>query len=510
MRAPPDIYPYHTARGCAALIVEEVELPGPFWQWFEQYQQHEYGFLLDSARMLPGIAGHSFLGCAPWLVYTARSAGQGARFGQADIELAYFDGDRPAVSSRVERRRADPFADLSGLLAELQLPVALRQVLPLPFVGGAVGYVSYDAARFIERLPARAERDLDLPELVLMFVDQVLARDHATGRTYLATTGRGEDARAALAAAQRQSERYRTGIAAGSQRPAAGSGGSVRPAAGELRGYVSESDYAAVVECARQQILAGDAFEICTTHRLHAEYSGGAWDLYRSLRAVNPAPFACYLQLPELQLVSSSPERFLKLTRAREVEARPIKGTRPRGATPELDAQLREELASSEKERAENIMITDLLRNDLGRVCEVDSIHVPELMFVEEHPTLFQMISTIRGRLSESYTAADLLRACFPPGSMTGAPKIEAMKIIDALEPYRRGLYSGCVGYFDLGGGMDWSVVIRSFVVHAGQCYVGVGGAVVADSDPRGEYCESMDKARALQHALASVAGRAP
>ena len=186
-------------------------------------------------------------------------------------------------------------------------------------------------------------------------------------------------------------------------------------------------------------------------------------------------------------------------------ESRPIKGTRPRGADAEEDARLRAELLASEKDRAENVMIVDLVRNDFGRVCEVDSIHVPELMIVEDHPRVFHMVSTVRGQLAPEHDAVDLFTACFPPGSMTGAPKIEAMRIIDALEPYRRGLYSGAVGYFDAGGGMDFSVVIRSFVLTEGHCYFSVGGAVVADSDPAAEYRETLDKARALLEALAQL-----
>jgi para-aminobenzoate synthetase component 1 len=260
-----------------------------------------------------------------------------------------------------------------------------------------------------------------------------------------------------------------------------------------------------MVRSAQAEILAGNVFEVCTSQRLEAPFPRdrtATWALYNALRTENPAAFACCVLTPWAALLSSSPERFLQLTAEGWAESRPIKGTRPRGGTPEADARLRDDLATSEKDRAENIMIVDLVRNDLGRVCAVDTIHVPELMTVEEHPSVFQLVSTVRGRIEEGVSPVQLFTACFPPGSMTGAPKIEAMKVIDALEPCRRGIYAGAVGYFDLGGALDFSVVIRSFVISGDRCTFSVGGAVVADSDPDSEYRESMDKARALIAAL--------
>jgi para-aminobenzoate synthetase component 1 len=499
--------------------MEELTLGADFWCYAAQHRSEPFAFLLDSARILPGLGRYSFLGGAPWLVYRARRCAGSAALGLAEIELQYLDPLRPDAAPRVVRRRADLFEDLGRCLAELAMPHALRTQLALPFVGGAVGYVGYEAAHFIERLPDRAVRDVDQPELCLLFVDQLLAHDHATGITHLVTTGRGASEADALAAAEllrvsckARIARFNGELLAADGGMKASHSGAVQPrghVALEIRAHATEDDYVQTVERAREHILAGDAFEVCTTHRLHAAYGGDAWTLYERLREINPAPFACYLQLPGLRVVSSSPERFLRLTCDGAAEARPIKGTRPRGATPDDDARLRAELSASEKDRAENIMIVDLVRNDLGRVCEVDSIHVPELMVIEDHPSVFHMVSTVRGQLSAEHTPLALFRACFPPGSMTGAPKIEAMKIIDALEPYQRGIYAGSLGYFDLGGGMDWSVVIRSFVLQEGRCYFGVGGAVVADSDPRAEYRESMAKAQALLRAL-ELSVRAP
>ena len=401
----------------------------------------------------------------------------------------------------VRRWVGDPFAELSRALEEGgTMPRQLRAQLAWPFVGGALGYVGYDAGWFLERLPDRAERDSELPEMCLMFVDVVLAHDHASGETLLFTLGRGDSE----AAAERAVLQLRAAMLEALRPPAPA---LTRMAAGRaaLHSHADEVAYSAIVNAARDCILNGDAFEVCTAHRLECAFDGDEFQLYAALRRISPAAFACHLRTPWGSLLSSSPERFLRLDRDGVAESRPIKGTRPRGATPADDERLRRELETSEKDRAENVMIVDLVRNDLGRVCEVGSIGVPELQIIETHPRVFQMVSTVRGQLAAGEDAVSLFRACFPPGSMTGAPKIEAMKIIEALERYKRGVYAGAVGYFDLGGGMDFSVVIRSFVLSRGRCTVGVGGAIVADSDPAAEYRETMDKARALIEALAAV-----
>jgi anthranilate/para-aminobenzoate synthase component I len=242
---------------------------------------------------------------------------------------------------------------------------------------------------------------------------------------------------------------------------------------------------------------------------LEATFVHDAWELYRELRRANPAPFAAWLDLPEGAIASSSPERFVRLSAEGIAESRPIKGTRPRGKTREDDERIARELASSPKDRAENAMIVDLVRNDLGKVCRFGSVDVPELYAVERYPTVHQLVSTVRGELAKGRDAVDLLSACFPPGSMTGAPKIEAMTILEALEPVERGVYSGALGFIDASGTMDASVVIRSAVVAGGKVSVGVGGAIVADSDPAAEHAEALLKAKALANAIANVTSRA-
>jgi para-aminobenzoate synthetase component 1 len=266
--------------------------------------------------------------------------------------------------------------------------------------------------------------------------------------------------------------------------------------------FIPRARYLEAIQQALEHIAAGDLFEVCLTQRFDARHTGSGEALYRVLRAVHEAPMAAYLRFPEGEVLSASPERFLSLDRERWAETHPIKGTRPRGRTPEEDAALARELASSEKDRAENLMIVDLARNDLGRVCEFGTVRVPRLCEVETYPMTHQLVSTVRGRLRPGLNAVDLVRAAFPGGSMTGAPKIEAMKVISRLEPSRRGVYSGSIGYFGFDGAMDLSIVIRTLLKQGDRVSFHTGGAVVADSIPEEEYQETLDKAHGLVLAL--------
>jgi len=269
------------------------------------------------------------------------------------------------------------------------------------------------------------------------------------------------------------------------------------------------NDYRDAIAQAQAHIRAGDAFELCLTHRIEASFEGDALALWDTLRHLSPAPMATFFEFEEGAVVSSSPERFVSLDASGVVESSPIKGTRPRGSTPESDRALAFDLAHCIKDRAENAMIVDLVRNDLGRICNYGSVHVPELYGVHTFAKVHQLISTVRGKLRDGLTAVDVIRACFPPGSMTGAPKIEAMNILQRLEPVERGVYAGGLGWIDLRGTMDLSVVIRTLVIDATaprgapNAFIHVGGAIVADSQPEAEYEETRTKARAMLEALA-------
>lgn len=488
-------------------LLEEVTLERPFWEYYEIFRGQPYSFLLDSARPSTALAKFSFLGGDPDLVYEARRTpgadpSEGAQITVTKRRTLTGATISPPV---VENRTADVFDDLAAVYARYEIPRAAIGDTELPLVGGAVGYFAYECNYLIERLPDRGIADLDLPAVCLMFCDRLLAHDHRTGKSYVSAIGRGTtDGEASANAARARDElldRVR-GFEATPATPWVGPSPDAPKVEVEVRAHSDREAYVQIVERAKEHIRQGNCFEVCTTHRLETDFRADAWDLYRELRRINPAPFACYLNLPHAQIVSSSPERFLSLSREGTVETRPIKGTRPRGKSKKEDAALKQDLMSNPKDRAENVMIVDLVRNDIGRVCEIDSVHVPELTVVEEYATVFQLVSTVRGQLRTDRSAIDLIRGAFPGGSMTGAPKVESMKIIDELEPYKRGIYSGAIGYLDFTGSMDFNIVIRTIVVKNGRCYFSVGGAIVSDSDPNDEYQETMDKAAALVRAI--------
>ncbi len=391
-----------------------------------------------------------------------------------------------------------------------------------PFQGGVAGYFGYEwGAQLEEALTADPRAaDLDLPEVQLGCYDWVIAWDLAAGRAWIVSTGltsRGDvDAEAAARRLRYVRERLdripaATGYPVGPRRPA---GVATHPieepdeaAAVGLRSTFAPDGYRAMVARAREYILAGDIFQANLSQRFEATLVGRPFDFYRRLRRINPAALAAYLELEGAVVASVSPERFLRLDPRGRVETRPIKGTRPRGADPAGDEALARELAASEKDRAENVMIVDLLRNDLSRVCRPGSVAVPSLLALERHPTVHHLVSTVTGELRPGLGAAELLRATFPGGSITGAPKIRAMEIIAELEPTRRDVYCGAIGYVSRTGAMDTSVAIRTCTCVGGRAFFHAGGGVVADSDPDQEYRETLDKARGIIAALAEGAG---
>jgi para-aminobenzoate synthetase component I len=490
--------------------IEELDLKLPFWRYLEVFRQEEYAFLLDSARDPEKLGQYSFIGGDPFFVYEAKrvpNAGPGAPAKIRAITRRDEDG-RHLTTPIVEHRETELFKDLERTFSQHEIPRKHYRDRPVPLLSGAIGYFGYECNYFVEKLPDLGEDDLQIPEISLMFVDVVFAHDHRSGKSYLSVIGRGSSRERAEENGARIRRQMKAKVIAFENAPTpewTGPDESAPRVMVEVHAHADEPTYVATVNKAKEHITAGDIFEVCTTHRLDAPFEGEPWDLYCELRRINPSPFACYLQFPFATVVSSSPERFMRLDDNRIAESRPIKGTRPRGKTPEEDAALRADLFGSIKDRAENVMIVDLVRNDIGRVSEIDSVQVPELMVIEPYATVFQMVSTIQGKLREDVSLIDLIKASFPGGSMTGAPKIEAMKIIDALEPYKRGIYSGAIGYLDFSGTMDLNIVIRTFVVKDGRAYFSVGGAVVADSDPVGEYRETMVKARALIRALENV-----
>ncbi len=383
-----------------------------------------------------------------------------------------------------------------------------------PFQAGAAGYIGYDYGAVLERLPAPRHDDLALHDVVLGLYDWVVAWDHRVGAAWILSTGLPAAGEARERRARERLDAVRGRVLRGGTAPARASSppppeGPPCPAApaypveaGEsigLRSTFTHRGYLDAVTRVRDYIVAGDIFQANLSQRFQAPLAEPPFALYRRLRRRNPAAFSAYLGFDGLSVMSASPERFLLLEEnGRQVETRPIKGTRPRGLGPMHDAALGRALAESDKDRSENVMIVDLLRNDLSRVCRPGTVRVPELFALEQHPTVHHLVSTVVGELDRGADAVDLLRAAFPGGSITGAPKVRAMEIIAELEPTRRGVYCGSIGYLSLTGAMDTSIVIRTFVALRGQVYFQAGGGIVADSDPELEYRETLDKARAL------------
>lgn len=389
----------------------------------------------------------------------------------------------------------DPLTVARGLLdAHRTEPVP---GLP-PFQGGVAGYMGYESAAAWDQPPPPAQRDRGLPDLVLGLYDWVIAWDHHLSRAWIISTGAPSTGPAGEWDAQARLGQVLDNLSARrvrQPRPHAGKG--PRPSL-DLESNFTPAEYRAAVGRVREYILAGDVFQVNLSQRFGARLPSPPFELYRMLRRRNPAPFAAYYQVDDAAVLSVSPERFLHVDPHGMVETSPIKGTRPRSTNPTTDAQLAEELQASEKDRAENVMIVDLLRNDLSRVCRPGSIRVSSLCDLESHPTVHHLVSTVVGRLAQNEDAMSLFRAAFPGGSITGAPKIRAMEIIAELEPAARSVYCGAIGYFSVTGTMDTSIAIRTAIAEGGRLYFGAGGGVVAESDPESEYQESLDKAQAF------------
>jgi para-aminobenzoate synthetase component 1 len=394
---------------------------------------------------------------------------------------------------REERRTGDPFQVLAALLDELRQP---PENLPVPFAGGLIGYFGYDLGRWIERVPRQARKDDGFPDLWLGAYDTAVCLDHAAEEAALV----GQDGCDARAAVDGRMADLADAFWAGAD--AAGPERGTPPGDAPLTGNFTREAYLAAIARVREHIARGDLYQVNLSQRFETVTPAAPFDLYRRLGAASPAPFAAYLNLGGgLAVASASPERFLLLD-GRRVETRPIKGTRPRGATPGEDARLRDELEASEKDRAELVMIVDLERNDLGRVCEPGSVEVTEPRVLETYAQVHHGVATVRGTLRAGAGPVDLLRATFPGGSITGAPKVRAMELINALEPTQRSVYTGAIGYLGFDGRMDLSIAIRTLLVEGARVTFQAGGGIVADSDPAAEYEETRVKALGMMKAL--------
>jgi para-aminobenzoate synthetase len=453
------------------------------------FGEAEHAFWLDSADAPTRLAQRSFLGTSAGatrcvLEYDVES-GTATRHGAGGttaVRASIFDLlDRELAGHAIEPPPAD---------------------LPPGLMGGFVGYLGYELKA--DCGSPNVHRS-DMPDAVMMLANRLVAVDHVRRRTHLVALCHGDEAEA---------ESWLEEAEAAVREIVADPPATATPRAlveGAEDEHVSfrcgrgRERYLADIARSQAELAAGESYEVCLTDQISTDASPDPFDLYRLLRRRNPAPFAAYLKLGEMAIVSSSPERFLSVDRERRVEARPIKGTTSRSEDPVRDSALRAELTEDEKTYAEHLMIVDLLRNDLGRVCDVGSVGVPELMVVEDYATVHQLISTVSGVLEAGRSAAECARACFPGGSMTGAPKERTMEIIDGLEDEARGVYSGAIGWFGVDGAMDLSIVIRTIVMRPGRTTIGAGGAIVMQSDPEDEFDEILLKARAPMATIAEA-----
>jgi para-aminobenzoate synthetase len=479
-RMPADCQP-----GTAPSVVRFLDrMPDPECAFAHLYGRSRNAFWLDSSAD-GERARFSFIGDdgGPGAAVVTYDVGAGRLLvkgagGVEERDESIFD-----FLGRIQRAPRSPAA------AQAIDVVSGRPVdLPFDFDCGLVGYLGYELKAECD---GAAAHGASTPDAAFVFADRLIAFDHRERHTYLL----------GLTPAEGWIEETERRLAS---LPALAEPRAV--ASPPLVSRRSRQRYREDIEACKRYLTAGHSYEICLTDSLETETDADPLDLYRALRRANPAPFSSYLRFGDLAVLSSSPERFLSVDREGRVESRPIKGTSRRGAGAIEDARLAAELRSAEKTRAENVTIVDLMRNDLGRVCEIGSVEVPELMVVESYETVHQLVSGIRGRLRPGLGSLDAVRTCFPPGSMTGAPKRRTMEIIDELEGTARGVYSGAIGWFGVSGACDLSVAIRTIVLDAGKATIGAGGAIVVDSDPEQEIAEMLLKAAAPADALGSGA----
>jgi len=452
----------------------------------------EPSFLLESAEGGERVGRYSFLGFAPFLEVISRE----------ERTVAVWNGCHPEASAEAGAEASftgHPLWALRRIMAGLRAPSFPELGR---FFGGLVGYVAYDLVRHLERLPSPPPDDRGLPWARFLFPGQVAIFDHLTHRVKLLSLAPGADYERQVAEVEEMARRLEVpSPLEGLRLP------SSSPVEEEARFVPSREEFLEAVRKAREYILAGEIFQVVLSTRAERPMGASPFSVYRVLRSLNPSPYLFYLDFGDLQLLGSSPEMLVRLEGG-VLTTRPIAGTRPRTGDPERDRELEAELLADPKERAEHVMLVDLGRNDIGRVSLPGTVRVTSLMEVERYSHVMHIVSEVEGRLRPGLDAFDALAACFPAGTLTGAPKVRAMEIIDELEPLARGPYGGAVGYFGLGGDMDTAIAIRTVVISGGKAYVQAGAGVVADSLPEREWEECRSKARALLEALALAEGR--
>ncbi|MCF5855658.1 aminodeoxychorismate synthase component I [Aeromonas veronii] len=452
------------------LHIHHLDHSAELHQLFARLQHQPWAMLLESAGPLGADNGFDIITADPLATLETRCEVTSLR-----------------VGANISKHHEDPLALLAHtqqqLLGELELCAT-----HLPFIGGALGLFGYDLGRRFERLPEQAAADIAVPDMAVGIYDWALLRNVAAGDWQLVHWGDEAGLANRLAWLEQQQAKPAPSFAL----------------QGSWQSNMSRAEYGEKFARIQEYLAAGDCYQINLTQRFSAPYQGDEWQAYCLLATANKAPFSAFIRLPESALLSLSPERFLLLD-GRHIETKPIKGTRPRHPDPAIDRQVARELAQADKDRSENLMIVDLLRNDIGRVSRPGSVSVPHLFAVESFPAVHHLVSTIHGELDARWQGVDLLRACFPGGSITGAPKIRAMEIIEELEPQRRNAYCGSIGYLSQHGRMDTSICIRTLIAEAGRLHCWAGGGIIADSDADSEYQETYDKVARILPPLSAL-----
>jgi len=454
-----------------------------------------YPFLMESALIHPKVGAMTVAGCQPFLTFLCKDGG---------CRIVYEDG-------RGVEEEGNPLDILGKLLEGFKI----EKPEWVSFAGGAVGFFGYDVKNYIEELPAQAVDDLKLPDCLFGFYDAGVLQDTISGKTWVFGVGFAWE-KDTMGCARERAEKFFDKFCTPSKW-----GGEVvapkevmqRGREGNLEGLKfctlssthSREKYVKMIKRAKEYIAAGDIYQANLSQRIEAEFKGDSICLYEVLKLINPSPFACFFDVGDFTIVSSSPERLVRV-RGRIVETRPIAGTKPRGRDEYEEACFERELALSPKERAEHVMILDMARNDIGRVCRYGTVYPDEIMVHEKYSHVIHIVSNVRGILRDEVSNVDVVKAVFPAASITGVPKVRCMEIIDELEPVRRGIYTGSFGWLGFCGNMDLNILIRTILLKASKAYLQVGGGVVADSDPHAEYEETIHKAKALINAIASFA----
>ncbi|MDO7786935.1 aminodeoxychorismate synthase component I [Desulforamulus aquiferis] len=464
-------------------LIKEIFLDKSIEEFYQCIVELPYCFLLDSG-LATGGGRYSFMGADPFAVIHSKAG---------KTTLAQSFGSRLVNISVQQDNPLDVMADIFNSFPPLEVEEKI------PFSGGGVGFFSYDLGRQLERMPELAADDLNTPDLIFGLFDVILVVDQLENRKYIVSTGYPEKLeKNATNRAMLRSEWLQGQLAKSpGLKKSRGNNSPVK-----VQANFNRQSYIKNVGQAIEHILSGDIFQVNLSQRFTMESEISGWQLYKDLKRISPAPFAAYLNFGDIEVISSSPERFLRVEQYGGVETCPIKGTRPRASNPAEDLSNYKQLLESQKDRAELTMIVDLARSDLGRVCRPGTIRAELPYCIEPFPTVFHLVATVKGSLIPGKNIFDLLKASFPGGSITGAPKIKAMEIIECLEPVRRGIYTGSLGYIGFDGRADLNIVIRTIIKVGGKYYFQVGGGITAKSNPEDEYNETLDKARALLRAL--------